>query len=391
MKALFFRVMILIFLICFCGSTRCYPSKETIFNYNEEGIKNLGNGDYAAAIDSFKKAYYYDPYNKSIKSNLATAYNNYGFYLMNRGELTEAADEFEKAVYYDTSNAYMFYNLGQVYYKLQELEKAKESLDKGYFIDKNIKGLTALRDKISKEIGIEADYSVSETLHFIISFPTGIDPAKIMYIRGYLEEAYGKIGKFIGFYPSEKIAVIIYTEEDFMKTSDNSPYWAVAFYDGKIRLPMDKSRYTRDDIVKIIYHEYAHVIIRYLTGNKCPVWFSEGFAAKSEDLGGFTHNSDVLDYIKNFGIVSINEFPDSFSTIKDKNKAVHFYAQAYMFMDYFVNTCGTEGLLRVLKFLSQNIPITDALSDVLGIKSSQLEENFGKYLKDRYNIIINEK
>jgi hypothetical protein len=56
-----------------------------------------------------------------------------------------------------------------------------------------------------------------------------------------------------------------------------------------------------------------------------------------------------------------------------------------------VNTCGTEGLLRVLKFLSQNIPITGALSDVLGIKSSQLEENFGKYLKDRYNIIINEK
>ena len=77
-------------------------------------------------------------------NNLGIAYNNYGFSLMKKGDWRGAIEKYEDALFYDPDNAFTLYNLGQAYYSVQDMTKAKERLEKAKKLGATFPGLDGL-------------------------------------------------------------------------------------------------------------------------------------------------------------------------------------------------------------------------------------------------------
>ena len=101
----------------------------------------------------------------------------------------------------------------------------------------------------------------------------------IYNIRDFLMEAYEKIGQQFGRYPTYPITVILYREHEF-RMVNNVPEFVAGIYDGKIRIPVNFSRYPLSTLKGILFHEYTHALIHDLAGASCPIWLNEGIAMK---------------------------------------------------------------------------------------------------------------
>lgn len=96
-----------------------------------------------------------------------------------------------------------------------------------------------------------------------------------------LEKAYWRIGQTLNTYPSTPIAVVLYTAEEFHDIT-RAPAWAAASYDGTIRVPMRGALARRDELDRVMAHEFTHALVRTLAAKGVPTWLNEGLAAALE-------------------------------------------------------------------------------------------------------------
>lgn len=329
-------------------SSDSFPSSEAAYRNNTEGIEELKVGNYKKAIDKLKTAHYYLPENEAIRKNLAIAYNNYGFSLMKKDELNLAIQQFENSLYYDSGNAYTFYNTGQAYYRLQNMGKAREYLNRAYGINPKLKGLKELLYKVSNEAKVEEEFEKNETMHFIMASAQNVPVEKTSYVRIYLEEAYGRIGMFLDHYPQNKTVVLLFSGDQYDKLLRNRPYWTMAIFDGKVRIPSEKFKYTNEEIVKIIYHEYTHAVIYDLMKGRCPLWLNEGIASKAETFVEEKNKTLMRKYIEEFGFIPFYNISTNFSKKKDKNTVTLLYIESYLFVEFLVRRIGYSGIKNML-------------------------------------------
>ncbi|MBF0493834.1 MAG: tetratricopeptide repeat protein [Candidatus Omnitrophica bacterium] len=375
----------LILSVLFCGEAN--GKENSGWTENERGVKYLKSGRYKEAIEALKAARRYLPTNESILRNLMAAYNNYGFELMKNGQMQEAIDEFQTALYYDSTSPYTYYNLGQAYYQNQQLDKAKEALIKANQMSPDMKGIKDLLERVKTEMTKEKRYQKIETEHFVMAFDTDVDEGQISYIRTYLEEAYGRIGTFLDYYPETKAVVLLHSEAAYDAAVSDKPDWAIAAFDGKIRIPVNKFKGATEDVVKIIYHEYAHVVVRCIIGDKLVgSWLSEGIASKAEENAGVKDMNLVRKYIERFGFVHIKDLPEDFNKISNPNKAVEMYMEAYLIVDYIIYTYGENSLKDILYAIKDGDDIPSAIEKVTGKTVESLEQDCKEYIEDKYAI-----
>ncbi len=361
-------------------------SQEVAFKYNEAGLEKLKNNDYKGAIEDFKAAHSYFPSDGRISKNLAAAYNNYGFFLMGQGQLRKAIEQFQAAFYYDRDNKYALYNLGQAYYKLQDIDRSREYLEKAYEKDSNLKGLKGLLKKVRRESLVEDEFETTETAHFIIAASGDVAIDKFSYIKVYLEEAYGRVGRLLSCYPESKTGVILYSEEDYRNLLEGRPPWTMGIFDGKIRIPLHKYKYTNEDVIRIIYHEYAHVLVFDITGGNCPRWLSEGIASKAEDLAGRKDEDMIRRYLVEFELIPLDKLPRDFSKVDDAETATWIYIESYLLVDYIFARQGPEGMKKILESHGAGRSIGQALADTFGESLKQFEKNWQNYISAEFNL-----
>lgn len=378
--------IVLFFFILSLFPSGVLASQKAVYRYNQQGLEKLEKKDFEGAINDFKTAHFYDPSNKKVLKNLSIAYNNYGFELMNSGQLQRAVEMLEKAVYYDSENPYVFYNLGQAYYMLQDMSKARVVLKEAYRLNPDIKGLEDLLNKVEREVSVEKTFKKYETQHFIIAYSPDIPVEKLSYIRTYLEEAYGRIGVFLDHYPANKVIAVLYSEGDYEKLLGGRPHWALAVFDGKVRIPVGRFKYTNEDIIEIVYHEYAHAVVFDLAEGNCPLWLNEGIASKAEELVQPRKKDLIKKYIEEFGLIPLNRMPANFTSVKDINLATLMYMESYLLVDFILRQAGYTGLRDILKFLGKGVPINSTLARVLGDSSEQFQEKWEKYIVENYGV-----
>jgi len=377
-------ICLLIFLVFI--SEGAFSSPEAAYKYNEEGLKKIKQGDFEGAINAFKSANLYEPSNKAILTNLAVAYNNYGFALMKNGQLNKAIQNLEKAVYYEPGNAYALYNLGQAYYNAQNMPGASRCLERAVKLNPDLQGALALLNKINGESSVEDNFERTETMRFIIASARDIPVASFSYIRTYLEEAYGRIGMFLGYYPKNKIVVVLYSESNYDAMLKGRPHWALAAFDGKVRIPVNRFKYTNDEVIKIIYHEYAHAVLYELAREKCPLWFQEGIAGKAEDFATPKNKGLVRKYIDKFGLMPITAIPSDFTSIKDVNRATALYIESYLIVDFIIRKKGYAGIKNIINYLKDGYAIEKAISIIFQEDLSSFEKMWIRYVIEEYSV-----
>ena len=138
--------------------------------------------------------------------------------------------------------------------------------------------VAGLLDKVRREWQIEEEMRQEYRGHFQLSFVDGEHASALASdILETLEDAYVEVGSDLAYYPDVRVPVLLYSHRDYADVTD-SPDWAGAVYDGKIRLPLAGMRGMTKRFSAILYHEYMHVLVHFMAGRNVPVWLNEGLA-----------------------------------------------------------------------------------------------------------------
>lgn len=292
------------------------PAQEpTAADYNSQGVEEYAAGQWSQAVESFEKARALAPDNSTIRRNLCNALQASADDLARRADFAAAAELLENAIAADPKNAsplvqlgsyYLRLNmvpdalfrlkealeldpnqvdardlLGDAYYRSNDITAALDEWERVYTDHPERPGLREKLEKAYREGAVEAKFGRSGSRHFHISYAPGTTREEQMRVLSVLERAFLDIGqKFGGVYPPGPVNVIIYTADDFAAATQLGDYVG-AVYDGKIRVPLkDKTGRTLpdDELRRRLYHEYVHVVVRFLVDDNAPWWLNEGLA-----------------------------------------------------------------------------------------------------------------
>lgn len=312
------RILIAAFILLAVTNAHAQNAAEI----NAEGIAHYQGKDYNSAITSFSKAFNIAPDNATIRANLCNAYRAGAQELAEFSDLGGAARMLEKAININPKNADAFIHLGWCYLQLDQvsdaifrLEEATELapdnvtalelLGDAYYKDNDLPSAVSLwqwvidlapgdervlgkLEKANREFSVEEKFRRHSSRNFEMSYPpdtSGRDMSRVLTI---LEGAYRSVGlKFKRTFPPGPIQVIIYSAEDFLNATQLGEHIG-GVYDGKIRVPIkDKSGalLKDDELKRRLVHEYVHVVVRHIAGDKAPWWLNEGLAQMiSEDF-----------------------------------------------------------------------------------------------------------
>ncbi len=304
---------------------------------------------------------------------------------MKQDKLKAAAEQFERSLIYDKKNPYTLYNLAQVYYRLQKLSKAEKHLKRAHNLKPSLKGLRDLYQKVRSETRDETKFDKIETMHFIIASAPDLPVEQLSYIRTYLEEAYGRIGMFLNHYSKSKTVVILYSESNYKKLLENKPHWMMAIFDGKVRIPVDKAGYPGQEIIQIIYHEYAHVVLHDLVNYNLPLWLSEGIASYAEDFVYKKDKSFYRNYIEELGVIDITKMPSNFAG-KNLKIATWLYVQSYLLVEFIAKRKGYSGLQNILNYLSSGKNYFEAIEQVFGKNTINFQKDWERFIERSYGV-----
>ena len=381
---------------------------------NDIGTEHYHNKDYSKAVKQFKTAYDMDPRDTAVKYNLINAYVGLSIQEKNKGNLDEAEKLLKKALALNDTIPHARIILAAVYLDRGDYVQAKGQLEIAkVFNPSNVSILIMLGEiyfqqgdmenalrcwALSKEkdpfnTALERKIKIArKEWNYLKSFEKkSLHPFVIMYDKkdekladnalSYLLEAYLDIGKKFRYYPLSEIVVILYNPDQFAKVTGSNGFVA-GLYDGKIRVK-SSHRLSNDNFMrKVLWHEYTHVVIRYLTNDGCPFWLNEGLAQSFSgpvskiDLAMLS-NLDLeshLFQLKNMeNFRGVRQVPDHY--IKYGKSMEIAYIKSVLTTNYMINYYGMDKCLKILNLLSRKKSVEQSVESVLGISIDQLDND----------------
>jgi len=243
------------------------------FAYLGRGYQLLSAGDFSAARESFSEGRRYDEDDVRFWQGEAMT-------LFKQGQYAESASLLDQALGLAPQNADVYHLLGQAYYADGRMAEALDALTRSGELGGGT-DVAELLEKVRREWQVEQEMGQEVRGHFQLSFVDGGQTdALATDILETLEDAYAELGSDLAYYPDVRVPVLLYSRRDFSVLT-NSPDWAGAVYDGKIRLPLGGMHHMTDQLAAMLYHEYMHVVVHYLANRHVPVWLNEGLAELS--------------------------------------------------------------------------------------------------------------
>lgn len=383
---------------------------------NRKAVQLINKGDFENALVYLLKARDISPTNESIGKNLASCYTFIGSRKMEEEKFSDAISEFKSALYYSDDPNTRFYK-GYAHYRLKEygdaayeLEKAMNSgmsspdlyivtgkvfydngetvsainsWNKGIELYPDNKEIKRLLDKAERETKAEEGFNKSDTHHFTLQYDAGKDEAIGNKILDVLEEAYSDVNTDLAHYPDRNTVVVLYTGKAFRETTQG-PDWSGGLYDGKIRLPVGGIKDVTAELKAVLYHEYAHVVIRSLTqGKRVPMWLNEGIAEYEGAKFAARPLKELTNAIKEGKLIPFNKLEGSFSELSGKESYLA-YLQSYSLVKYIIDRFGLHAVREVLENIGRGDRIEKALNRALepyGLDYTGLAAEWGKTFK----------
>jgi len=325
------------------------------FAYLGQGYQLLSSGDFSAARESFTDGRRYNEDDVRFWQGEAIT-------LYKQGHYAEAVSSLDQALGIAPQNADVYHLLGQSYYADGRMAEALDSLTRSSELGGGA-DVADLLEKVRREWKIEQEMGQEVRGHFQLSFADGGQTATLAtVILETLEDAYAELGSELAYYPDVRVPVLLYSRKDFSAVT-NSPDWAGAVYDGKIRLPVGGMHHMTDQLAAVLYHEYMHVIVHYLTNRHVPVWLNEGLA----ELAGRRIYALPLEDLHRASearkFISWDVLSEPFTGLAD-NKVRLAYEQSYSLVHFMVDQFGWHKMTELLEKLGKRQDWQTAIADV---------------------------
>ena len=339
----------------FAGATNTLQQLEGTSYHTEEvtklltaallaqGHQRISSGDYDIARELFHEARRYNE--NEIESWLGEAM---AWFI--EGKYQEAAWALIQALGIDAENPDIYFLLGKTYYADGQMVEALDALRMSQQFG-STEALSML-EKVQREWQIEKDMEKETTGHFHVSFIDGNHQVSLAdEILETLETAYVDLGSDLAFFPDVRIPVLLYSQQDYQGVT-RSPSWAGAVYDGKIRLPLASRHEMTSQMRSILYHEYMHVLVHFMTKRPVPVWLNEGLAEMAGRRIVSRPHYDLAENIASKGMLEWDVLERPFAHLAEE-KVLQAYEQSFSIVYFMVESYGwhkiTELLLELQK------------------------------------------
>ena len=323
--------------------------------YLGRGYQLLSASDFFAAREAFIEGRRYSEDDIRLWQGEAMTW-------FKQGQYADAASLLDQALGIAPQNADLYYLLGRAYYADGRMAEALDALTKSRELGGDT-DVANLLEKVRREWLLEQEMGQEVRGHFQLSFIDGEQASDLApAILETLEDAYTELGSALNYYPDVRVPVLLYTRRDFSSVT-SSPDWAGAVYDGKIRLPLGGMQQMTDPLAALLYHEYSHVLVRFLTNRQTPVWLNEGLA----ELAGRRIYSPPLAHlhaaIEAGQLISWDDLTGSIAGFSD-SKARLAYEQSYSLVYFMVDSFGWHKMTELLERLGKRQAWQSAIAAV---------------------------
>lgn len=319
------------------------------------GYQLLAENAFAEAQENFQEGRRYDDRRLGLWQGEAIS-------LYRQGRYEAAVALLNEAIGLAAENSNLHALLGRSYYAAGHMQESIDSLIRAVELGGG-EEVIVLLEKVRREWQVEKEMEREVRGHFQLSFVDGTHAADLAVdILNVLEDAYAELGSELAFYPDVSVPVLIYTKQDFANIT-RSPDWAGGVYDGKIRIPVGGMHTMTEPLAAILHHEYAHVLLHFMTNRNIPVWLNEGLA----ELFGrrvFAPPLDDFKAARNKGVtLDWDKLSGSFSALPGEDVRLA-YQQSFAMVSFMVERYGWHKMTELLVELGKKKEWQTAIADV---------------------------
>jgi tetratricopeptide (TPR) repeat protein len=285
----------------------------------------------------------------------------------------QAIDFLKRAIQADAAFVEASYVLGPIAYARGDLDLAIKSFERVTKLAPGNAGVTEQLDRWKKEAALHGTLTVQPTARFNVLFEGETQQAIANRVSETLEAAYVRVGQALNAYPPETVTAILYTREQFRDITQ-SPAWAAAAYDGRIRIPVRGALANPAELDRVVTHEFVHAVIRQVYP-RIPKWLNEGLATYLEPGD---HAWLMARLRGSGGVIPMAKLSGAFST-PDGADAALAYAQSFIGTRLLAERLG--GNFPVfLQYVSDGMPLDETLT-LFNISAADLETEWTRRLR----------
>ena len=297
------------------------------------------------AADAFREGLRLEPRNVRLMLGAAVAAN-----LMGRAE--EARQQLVAVLQLQPAFTDASILLGQILYRDADLAGAIQVCEQALIHAPDNQILTINLENWRKEIALHDKFTQRLGDHFTVMFEGPKEEALAGKISEMLEASYWRIGSALGAYPNGILTVVLYTNEQFRDVT-RSPTWAVASFDGRIRVPMRGAVENPRELERVLAHEFTHALIYSIAPRGVPQWLNEGLAQLFEPERG-SQTPDLTG-----PMIPLSRLERTFEGLDDAQARLA-YDQSVGAAQALVDRAGMTGVLNLLSFVGQGVPFAEA-------------------------------
>ncbi|MDT8442001.1 MAG: peptidase MA family metallohydrolase [Desulfuromonadales bacterium] len=320
------------------------------------GYQSLQARQPEAALDAFLAAEAYRPDDVQLWQGEAIA-------ALHLGRNAQAEVAVQRALGLATEAPHLYALLGRIRYAAGDMAGALSALEQARDLGGDEKVL-ALLAKVEREWqheqGMQRDYGSVFHLSYADDGRSDLTDA----ILATLEKAYAELGAELDYYPDIEVPVLLYTRQAFRQVT-NSPDWAGALYDGKIRIPLGGLQRMTPELKALLYHEYAHALLRFLGRGRLPHWLNEGYA----ELAGRRHHDPGLEQLQQARaaqrLLSWERLADGFEQLPAEQVRLA-YQQSYALVAFLIDRFGWHLFRDLVEALADGATLAGAFHVAYG-------------------------
>jgi tetratricopeptide (TPR) repeat protein len=354
---------------CLVLATSPLGAQSKVAELNDAGWRLLKSGDAPRAAKLFAEALEVQPDNPVLLFGA-------GFAAHLQGQPKEATTKLRRALEIAPDLTPASIVLGQIEYSNGDISQAISTYEKALRHAPNDPQLTSRLDSWRADAEANRGFVERRVDRFRVMFQGHVDKSLASQATGLLEDAFWRIGKVLGMYPSEPVVVLLYTEKQFRDITQ-APEWSGGVFDGRIRIPAAGAAQKPQLFERVLVHELTHAMIAGVAPRGIPVWLHEGLAQYFEG----DDPRAALQRLKTVGeLVPLRYLEGSFNNLTAAQARVA-YDESLVVVDTMVRRPGLDwsGLFTALS----GDPRTEYTLDNFGLRYSDLEAGVERAMSTR--------
>jgi len=298
-----------------------------------------------------------------------------------KNEFELAQDALKESLALEPRNSLALELLGEIENLQQNFDKAENYYKQSYLVSPSTR-LRQKIEKLQKEHAVEKNLDTYDEEHFIIKYRKGEEGYEGAWLKNLLRECYRQISQDFGAYFNYKTTVLFYSGREFHDVTGQA-MWVGGLYDGKIRLPAYKQGFKELDLRSAATHEMTHAFVANLSGARAPAWIHEGLAQYEQNK---VLPIDMLIFraaIRTQALLPIDRLlSENLQMDKmDPLEVSLFYQQSFRLVSYMVERFQMYRMKEILVKFKEGKQAEQAIEEVLGISTAQLEKEWLASLK----------